>query len=65
MFEELLELGVREAEHDAWLSNIMEGDQFSSGFVAVKPNSKIPALLDQGDHPSLGDLFCEAACCPR
>lgn len=47
MFEELLELGHKEAEYDAWPINILEGEQFSSGFVAVNPNSKIPALLDQ------------------
>lgn len=46
MFEELLELGIREAEYDAFIINIMEGDQFSSGFVEVNPNSKIPALID-------------------
>jgi GST-like protein len=46
MFEELLALGIKEAEYDAHLINIMEGDQFSSGFVAVNPNSKIPALMD-------------------
>ena len=46
LFEELLALGIEEAEYDAWLVNIMEGDQFSSGFVAVNPNSKIPALMD-------------------
>jgi GST-like protein len=46
MLEELLALGVSEAEYDAWLINIMEGDQFSSGFVAANPNSKIPALVD-------------------
>ena len=46
MLEELLALGVAEAEYDAWLINIMEGDQFSSGFVAANPNSKIPALVD-------------------
>jgi GST-like protein len=46
MLEELLGLGVSEAEYDAWLINIMEGDQFSSGFVAANPNSKIPALVD-------------------
>ena len=47
MFEELLELGHREAEYDAWLINIGEGDQFGSGFVSVNPNSKIPALMDR------------------
>ena len=46
MLEELLELGVQEAEYDAWLINIGDGEQFSSGFVEVNPNSKIPALLD-------------------
>jgi GST-like protein len=45
MFEELLEAGYP-AEYDAWLIRIGEGDQFSSGFVALNPNSKIPALLD-------------------
>ena len=47
MLEELLELGHKGAEYDAWLIRINEGDQFSSGFVAVNPNSKIPALLDR------------------
>ncbi|MEM6539289.1 MAG: glutathione-dependent disulfide-bond oxidoreductase [Pseudomonadota bacterium] len=47
MFEELLEAGHDGAEYDAWLSNIQEGNQFSSGFVDVSPNSKIPALLDR------------------
>jgi GST-like protein len=52
MFEELLALGHKSAEYDAWLIKIGEGDQFSSGFVAVNPNSKIPALLDQsGPEP--------------
>ena len=46
MFEELLELGHKDAEYDAWLINISEGQQFGSGFVAINPNSKIPALLD-------------------
>ena len=46
MLEELLALKVSGAEYDAWLIRITEGDQFSSGFVAVNPNSKIPALLD-------------------
>lgn len=49
MLEELLELGHSGAEYDAWLIDISEGDQFSSGFVAVNPNSKIPALLDHSD----------------
>jgi GST-like protein len=47
MFEELLALGHKGAEYDAWLIRIGEGDQFGSGFVAVNPNSKIPALLDR------------------
>jgi GST-like protein len=47
LLEELLALGHAGAEYDAWLINIREGDQFSSGFVAVNPNSKIPALLDR------------------
>jgi len=47
MLEELLALGVTEAEYDAHLINIGDGEQFSSGFVAVNPNSKIPALVDQ------------------
>ncbi|XBQ15181.1 MAG: glutathione-dependent disulfide-bond oxidoreductase [Oceanicaulis sp.] len=52
MFEELLELGHADAEYDAWLINIGEGDQFSSGFVDINPNSKIPALLDRsGPEP--------------
>jgi GST-like protein len=46
MFEELLGLGFKEAEYDAWLIRINQGDQFSSGFVGVNPNSKIPALMD-------------------
>src|SRR5471032_2549885 len=46
MLEELLALGHRGAEYDAWLIKINEGDQFGSGFVAVNPNSKIPALMD-------------------
>jgi GSH-dependent disulfide-bond oxidoreductase len=47
MLEELLALGHSGAEYDAWLIKIGEGDQFGSGFVAVNPNSKIPALLDR------------------
>ncbi len=46
LFEELLALGKTEAEYDAWLIRIGEGEQFGSGFVAVNPNSKIPALMD-------------------
>jgi GST-like protein len=48
MLEELLERGFSGAEYDAWLIRIDEGEQFGSGFVAVNPNSKIPALLDRG-----------------
>ncbi|MCA6916597.1 glutathione-dependent disulfide-bond oxidoreductase [Pectobacterium versatile] len=52
MLEELLALGHSGAEYDAWLIKIGDGDQFSSGFVDVNPNSKIPALLDQsGERP--------------
>ncbi len=46
MLEELLEAG-HDAEYDAWLINIQEGDQFGSGFVDINPNSKIPALMDR------------------
>ncbi|MGR5499562.1 glutathione-dependent disulfide-bond oxidoreductase [Vibrio sp. DNB22_10_4] len=52
MLEELLALGKTEAEYDAYTIKIGDGDQFGSGFVAVNPNSKIPALLDRtGDEP--------------
>jgi GST-like protein len=52
MLEELLALGHAGAEYDAWLIRIGEGDQFSSGFVAANPNSKIPALVDRsGPEP--------------
>jgi GST-like protein len=47
MLEELLALGKTGAEYDAWLIKIGEGDQFGSGFVAINPNSKIPALVDR------------------
>ncbi|ASA57418.1 glutathione-dependent disulfide-bond oxidoreductase [Vibrio gazogenes] len=51
LFEELLALGIQEAEYDAHLINIGDSEQFSSGFVAVNPNSKIPALVDHsGDE---------------
>ena len=52
LLEELLSLGHEGAEYDAFLINIGEGDQFSSGFVDINPNSKIPALLDQSTEPS-------------
>lgn len=52
MLEELLARGHAGAEYDAWLIRIGEGDQFSSGFVEVNPNSKIPALMDRsGEKP--------------
>ncbi len=51
LLEELIELGISDAEYDAYLINIGEGDQFGSGFVAINPNSKIPALLDRGTSP--------------
>lgn len=52
LFEELLAAGHRDAEYDAWMISIMEGEQFGSGFVAINPNSKIPALLDcSGEEP--------------
>ncbi len=52
LLEELLALGVSEAEYDAWLINIEAGDQFGSDFVAINPNSKIPALLDCSVEPA-------------
>jgi len=51
MLEELLALGHTGAEYDAWLVDISKGDQFSSGFVEINPNSKIPALLDRSENP--------------
>lgn len=53
LLEELLALGHSGAEYDAWLIRIGEGDQFSSGFVEVNPNSKIPALLDRSVEPAV------------
>jgi len=53
LLEELLALGCTDAEYDAWLIRIGEGDQFSSGFVAINPNSKIPALLDRSVEPAI------------
>jgi GSH-dependent disulfide-bond oxidoreductase len=52
MLEELLAKGHAGAEYDAWLINIMEGTQFSSGFVSANPNSKIPALMDHSVSPA-------------
>lgn len=57
MLEELLALGHAGAEYDAWLINIGEGDQFGSGFVAINPNSKIPALLDRSTTPEPTRVF--------
>jgi len=52
LLEELLALGHQGAEYDAWLIRINQGDQFGSGFVAINPNSKIPALMDRsGSEP--------------
>ena len=51
MLEELLAAGVAQAEYDAWLIRIGDGDQFSSGFVDINPNSKIPALVDHSVSP--------------
>ena len=52
LLEELLALGHQGAEYDAWLIRINQGDQFGSGFVAINPNSKIPALVDRsGSEP--------------
>src|SRR5277367_5042600 len=66
MLEELLALGQSGAEYDAWLIKIGEGDQFGSGFVAVNPNSKSPALVDRsGPSPirvfESGSILCYLA----
>ncbi|MDE1169462.1 MAG: glutathione-dependent disulfide-bond oxidoreductase [Pseudomonas sp.] len=53
LLEELLALGHSDAEYDAWLIRINEGDQFGSGFVGINPNSKIPALLDRSATPPI------------
>ncbi|MEZ5774218.1 MAG: glutathione-dependent disulfide-bond oxidoreductase [Hyphomicrobiaceae bacterium] len=53
MLEELLAAGHAGAEYDAWLIEISDGDQFGSGFVAVNPNSKIPALMDRSADPPI------------
>ena len=57
MLEELLALGHKGAEYDAWLIDIGEGEQFGSGFVAINPNSKIPALLDRSDPANPSRVF--------
>jgi len=53
LLEELLAAGHEDAEYDSWLIRIGEGDQFGSGFVAVNPNSKIPAMLDRSQDPPI------------
>ena len=53
LLEELLALGCTDAEYDAWLIRINDGDQFSSGFVDINPNSKIPALVDRSVEPNI------------
>ena len=53
MLEELLALGITEAEYDAWLIRIGKGDQFSSGFVDLNPNSKLPSLSDNTSEKSI------------
>lgn len=56
LLEELLAAGHAGAEYDAWMINIGQGDQFGSGFVAVNPNSKIPAMVDRSVDPAV-NLF--------
>lgn len=53
MLEELLAAGHAGADYDAWLIDIFEGDQFGSGFTAINPNSKIPALVDRSTDPAM------------
>jgi GST-like protein len=53
MLEELLEIGRSGAEYDAWLININKGEQFSSGYVAINPNSKIPVMVDHSEPAPL------------
>ena len=53
MLEELLAMGIKEAEYDAYHIDIGEGDQFGSGFVDINPNSKIPALVDNSDEKNI------------
>jgi GSH-dependent disulfide-bond oxidoreductase len=53
MLEELLALGHQAAEYDAWLININEGEQFTSGYVEANPNSKIPVMVDHSVSPPL------------
>ena len=63
MLEELLALGVTGAEYDAWLIRIGDGDQFSSGFVEVNPNSKIPALRDHTHNPPVRECLILVRSC--
>ncbi|MBN3725448.1 glutathione-dependent disulfide-bond oxidoreductase [Burkholderia sp. Ac-20379] len=53
LLEELLAAGHAGAEYDAWLIDIFKGDQFGSGFVAINPNGKIPALVDRSIEPAV------------
>ncbi|RME22885.1 MAG: glutathione-dependent disulfide-bond oxidoreductase [Deltaproteobacteria bacterium] len=53
MLEELLDAGHDDAEYDAWPIDILSGEQFSTGFVAINPNSKIPALVDRRTDPPI------------
>jgi GSH-dependent disulfide-bond oxidoreductase len=53
MLEELLAAGHAGAEYDAWMIRIGDGDQFSSGFVSINPNSKIPAMMDHSVNPAV------------
>jgi GST-like protein len=57
LLEELLALGIVEAEYDAHLIHILQGDQFSTGFVEINPNSKIPALVDQSSADTPINVF--------
>ena len=57
LLEELAELGITEAAYDAYKIDISEGDQFGSNFVAINPNSKIPALVDYSDKEDPIELF--------
>jgi GST-like protein len=57
LLEELLERGIKEAEYDAWLISILNGDQFGSDFVGINPNSKIPALMDHSDTEKTQRVF--------
>src|SRR3954465_14920537 len=65
MLEELLELGRTDAEYDAWLIRIGDGDQFGSGFVEVNPNSKIPALVDRSGPAPVRVVESGATLVPR